>query len=93
MNFFPGRQRGGGTDHADCAGLGQDPGALGEGGAGGADIVDEEDALSGGGWKGLIDVPDVFLPGFRALQAGLGRVIPDLFQTRPAAWASSWAWS
>ena len=74
----PGR---GGTDHALCAGLPQDFCALGQGGAGGDDVVDQQHPPApDSGAVRPVDAVDIAPAGVRVLQAGLRPIVDRLPQ-------------
>ena len=72
----------GGADHVLRAGVSEDPDALRQRGAGGADIVDQQHTVSPDllGTGGLIDAQHVGPPGRGVVDAGLGGVICDFAQ-------------
>ena len=87
--------------HFRRTGLLQHPGALAQCGAGGADIIHEQDPLALRFRQRLIDPQDVGPPGGGLRQAGLGGVVPTFRKSstgfvshrRQADSASSFAWS
>ena len=79
--FLPGDGQGQ-TQHVGGSRLAQDPGGLPQGGPGGADVVHQQEALSGDALRmdGLIGPQDVGPAGVGVLQAGLGRVVQNFAQ-------------